>query len=196
MQLTALELTLSTTEVLGMTLTNARLSVISVAEAPPMERDDRFHFSDGSVRVLMQAYVNGFPLVLSGWNVGTPQGRLSPAGDQLSLTDLRFELEDSVISAALEIAIHGQYDARRPNAQITHVTAPTSCADPVALLATSWDDDQDPLTHTWWIRDVGTFDGPLVEVVLPAGEHDLMLTSFDPSGLFDSETLRYARRCR
>jgi hypothetical protein len=160
-----------------------------------MERGDRFRFSDGSLRVLMQTHVNGFPLVLSGWNVGMPRGRLSPAGDQLSLTDLRFEFEDSVIAAALEIDIQGHYDARRPNAQITLTSAPTSCAEPVALLATSWDDDQEPLEHAWWIRDVGTFKGPLVEVVLPAGEHDLMLTSFDPSGLFHSETLRYARRC-
>jgi hypothetical protein len=195
LQLTALELTLPTTEVLGMTITNARLVVVSVTEAPIMERDDRFHFSDGSIRVLLQAHVNGFPLVLSGWNAGMPLGRLSPAGDQLSLTDLRFEFEDSVISAALEIGIQGHYDARRPNAQVTHVTAPTSCAQPVTLLATSWDDDGDPLTHSWWIKDVGTFSGPLLEVVLPAGEHDVMLTSFDPSGLFHSETLRYARRC-
>jgi hypothetical protein len=196
MQLTALELTLPATEVLGMTLTRARLSVISVTEAPIIERGDRFHFSDGSIRVLMEAHVNGFPLVLSGWNVGMPQGRLSPGGDQFSLTDLRFEFEDSVVSAALELAIQGQYDARRPNAQITLTTAPTSCAEPVALLATSWDDDEGPLTHSWWIRGVGKLEGTLVEVVLPAGEHDVMLTSFDPSGLFDTETLRYARRCR
>lgn len=196
LQLAALELTLPTTEVLGMTLTHARLTVISVAEAPMMERGDHFRFSEGSIRVLMQAYVDGFPLVLSGWNAGTPRGRLSPAGDQFSFTNLRFELEDSVITAALELDLHGQYDARRPNAQITHVTAPTSCDEPITLLATSWDDDQDPLTHTWWFRDIGTFSGPTVEVVLPAGEHDVMLTSFDPSGLFGSETLRYARTCQ
>src|SRR5690606_9077941 len=117
---------------------------------------------------------------------GTPRGRLSPAGDQLSLTGLRFEFEDSVVTAALEIDIQGQYDARRPNAQITHTTAPKSCTEPVTLLATSWDDDDEPLTHSWWIRDVGTFSGPLVEVVLPAGLHDVMLTSFDPAGLFDT----------
>jgi hypothetical protein len=195
-QLTALDLTLPTTEVLGMTLTHARLSVISVTEAPRMERDGRFHFSDGSLRVLMQAYVNGFPLLLSGWNAGEARGRVSPAGDQLSLIDLRFELEDSVIAAALEISIMGHYDARRPNAQITQVGAPAGCDEPVTLLATSWDDDLEPLTHRWWIRDVGTFEGPAIEVVLAAGEHDVMLTSFDPSGLFDSEALRYARRCR
>jgi hypothetical protein len=146
--------------------------------------------------VLLQAHVDGFPLVLSGWNAGMPQGRLSPAGDQLSLTDLQFELEDSVITAALEIAIQGQYDARRPNAQITLTTAPTSCSEPVTLLATSWDEDEDPLEHAWWIRDVGNLEGPLVEAVLPAGEHDVMLTSFDPSGLFDTQTLRYVRVCR
>jgi hypothetical protein len=196
LQLTALELALPTTEVLGMTITDARLAVIAVTEAPVMERDDRFHFSDGSIRVLLQAHVNGFPLVLGGWNAGAPQGRVSPAGDQLSITDLRFEFEDSVVSAALDIGIQGQYDARRPNAQITHATAPASCAEPLTLFATSWDDDGDPLTHRWWIKDVGTFWGPLVDVVLPAGEHDVMLTSFDPSGLFHSETLLYDRRCR
>ena len=43
---------------------------------------------------------------------------------------------------------------------------------------------------------MGSFSGPLIEVALPAGKHDVMLTSFDPSGLFDSETLRYDRRCQ
>lgn len=197
-QLTGLELTLPATEVLGLTITHARLGVISVTEAPMVERGESFRFSDGALRVLMQAQVDDFPLVLTGWNVGRPLGRVSPAGNQFSLSDLRFEFADGVISAALEIGIQGQYDARRPNAQITHVTAPTSCAEPVTLLATSWDEDEheDVLTHRWWIHDVGTFFGPMVEVVLPAGEHDVMLTSFDPTGLFDSDTLRYARTCR
>jgi hypothetical protein len=196
LQLTALEVTLPTTQVLGMTITNARLAVISVAEAPVMERGDHFHFSDGSMRVSVQAHVDGIPLALSGWNTGQPRGRLSPAGDQLSLDDLRFEFEDSMITAALEIGIQGHYDARRPNAQITHVTAPESCAEPVTLLATSWDDDGDALVHEWWIEGVGVLSGALVEVVLPAGEHDVRLTSFDPSGLFDHDTLRYVRMCQ
>lgn len=196
LELTSLELTLPTTEALGMTITDARLTVVGVTEAPVMERDDGFHFSDGSLRVLLRAQVDGFPLRLEGWNAGIVRGRVSPAGDQFSLTGLRFEFEDSVITAALEIGVQGQYDARRPEAQITHVSAPVACAEPVTLLATSWDDDGDELTHTWWIRDVGTFSGPMVDVVLPAGEHDVMLTSFDPSGLFDSATLRYSRRCR
>lgn len=196
LQLTTLELTLPPTQAVGMTITNARLAVVSVTEAPVIERGDHFHFSDGSIRVSLQAHVDGFPLVLGGWNVGSPQGYVSPAGDQLSLTDLRFELEDSVVTAALEIGIQGRYDARRPNAQITQVTEPTSCAEPATLLATSWDDDDEPLEHTWWIEGIGSFSGPVLEVMLPAGEHDVMLTSFDPSGLFDTETLRYARRCR
>lgn len=144
----------------------------------------------------MQAHVNGFPLVLTGTNVGSPSGRVSPEGDQFSLSGLRFEFADSVIAAALEIEIQGHYDARRPNAQITRSTAPESCKEPVTLLATSWDSDQDPLTHSWWVRDVGSFTGPLLEVVLPAGEHDVMLTARDPSGLVDSTNLRYARTCR
>lgn len=196
LDLTALELTLPETHVMGLTIDQARLAVIAVTEAPMIERGEQFAFSDGSIRVSMQAHANGYPLLLSGWNAGNLRGRLSPAGDQLSLTGLYFEFEDSVITAALEIDIQGQYDARRPNAQITHLTAPTSCQDALTLLATSWDDDQDPLTHTWWIRDVGTFSGPLVEVALPAGEHDVMLTSRDPSGLFDTAVLRYARRCQ
>jgi len=196
MELTGLDLVLPETQVLGMTITQARLTVVAVAEAPMMERGEYFRFSDRSVRVLMEAHVDGYRLLLSGWNAGTPRGRLSPAGDQLSLTDLSFEFEDSVITATLEIGIQGQYDARRPNAQITHLTAPTSCQEPVTLLATSWDDDSDPLTHRWWIKDVGTFFGPSVEIVLPTGEHHVILTSRDPSGLFDTETLRYARRCQ
>jgi hypothetical protein len=195
LQLTALELTLPTTEALGMTITDARMAVVGVTEVPMMERGDRFHFSDGSLRVLLQAEVDGFPLRLEGWNAGVVQGRVSPAGDQFSLTDLRFEHEDTFLAAALEVGIQGQYDARRPEAQITHLTAPVACADPVTLLATSWDDDGDELTHRWWIRDIGTFSGAMLEVVLPAGDHDVVLTSFDPSGLFDSATLRYSRRC-
>lgn len=196
LELAALELTLPTTTALGMTITNARLAVVSIDEAPVIERGEHFRFSEGVIRVLMQAYVDGFPLVLSGTNVGNPSGRLSPAGNQFSITDLRFVFEDSAIAAALEIEIQGQYDARRPNAQITQLTTPTTCDEPASLLATSWDDDQDPLTHTWWVRDVGTFSGPLLELALPAGTYDVMLTSQDPSGLFDTETLRYARRCR
>lgn len=196
LQLTALELTLPPTEALGMTITHARLAVVSVTEAPVIERGDHFQFSDGSIRVSLQAHVDGLPLVLGGRNVGSPQGYVSPAGDQFSLTDLRFEFEDSVITAGLEIGIQGRYDARRPNAQITQVAASTSCVEPATLLATSWDDDEDPLEHTWWIEGIGSFSGPILEVVLPAGEHDVMLTSLDPSGLFDTATLRYARRCR
>lgn len=41
-----------------------------------------------------------------------------------------------------------------------------------------------------------SFERPLIEVVLPAGEHDVMLTSLDPTGRFDSQTLRYERRCQ
>lgn len=196
LELTALEITLPTTIAMGMTITQARLSVVAIDDAPELERGERFSYPEGAIRVLMQAHVNGFPLVLTGTNVGSPSGRVSPEGDQFSLSGLRFEFADSVIAAALEIEIQGHYDARRPNAQITRSTAPESCKEPVTLLATSWDSDQDPLTHTWWVRDVGSFTGPLLEVVLPAGEHDVMLTARDPSGLVDSTNLRYARTCR
>jgi hypothetical protein len=196
MELTALELTLPTTTALGMTVTKARLSVVAVEEAPVLEHGEHFRFSEGALRVLMQAYVDGVPLVLSGTNVGSPSGRLSPAGDQFSISGLRFEYADSVVNAALEIDIQGQYDARRPTAQITRVAAPERCDEPVSLLATSHDADQDPLTHTWWVRGIGTFSGPLLELPLPAGEHTVMLTSGDASRLFDSETLRYTRVCR
>jgi len=196
MALTALELTLPTTSALGMTITKARLSVVSVEEAPVIERGEHFRFSEGSIGVLLKAYIDGFPLVLTGTNVGSPSGRLSPAGDQFSIAGLRFEYVDSVVEAALEVDIQGQYDARRPTAQITRVAAPDRCGEPVTLLATSWDADQDPLTHTWWVRGIGSFSGPLLEIPLPAGEHTLMLTSGDGSRLFDSETLRYSRTCR
>jgi hypothetical protein len=196
MALTNLELTLPTTTALGMTITKARLSVVAVEEAPMIEHGEHFRFSDGSLRVLMQAHVDGIPLVLAGTNVGSPSGHISPDGDQFSISGLRFEHVDSVISAALEIDIQGQYDARRPNAQITRTSAPDRCDEPVSFLATSWDADEDPLVHTWWIRDIGSFSGPLLELPLPAGEHDVMLTSRDASGLFDAETLRYARTCR
>ncbi len=195
LELGALELTLPTTTAMGMTITNARLSVVSIDEAPVLERGERFRYPEGAIRVLMQAHVNGFPLVLTGTNVGSPTGRVAPQGDQFSLSGLRFEFADSAISAALEIEIQGQYDARRPSAQITRSTEPTSCNEPITLRATSWDDDQDPLTHRWWVRDIGTFTGPLLDLVLPAGEYDVMLTSMDPSGLFDSEVMRYVRRC-
>jgi hypothetical protein len=196
LELSALELTLPTTSAMGMTISRARLSVVAVEEAPVLERGEHFRFSEGSLRVLMQAYVDGVPLVLSGTNVGSPSGRISPAGDQFSISGLRFEYADSVVDVALEVDIQGQYDARRPTAQITRVAAPQRCDEPVSLLATSHDADQDPLTHTWWVRGIGTFSGPLLELALPAGEHTVMLTSGDGSGLFDSETLRYARVCR
>ena len=128
--------------------------------------------------------------------MGSPSGRLSPAGDQFSISGLRFEHSDGLVDAALELEIQGQYDARRPTAQITRVAAPERCDEPVSLLATSWDADGDDLTHTWWVRGVGSFSGPLLELPLPAGEHTVMLTSGDASKLFDSETLRYARSCK
>lgn len=196
MELTALELSLPTTSALGMTITKARLSVVGVEETPVLERGEHFRFAEGTLRVLMQAYVDGIPLVLSGTNIGSPTGRLSPAGDQFSISGLRFEYADSIVKAALEIDIQGQYDARRPTAQITRVTAPERCDEPVTLVATSWDADRDDLTHTWWVRGVGSFSGPLLELPLPAGEHTVMLTSGDASKLFDSETLRYTRVCR
>lgn len=196
LELTALELTLPPTSALGMTITKARLSVVSVEEAPELERGEHFRFSEGAIRVLMQAHVDGIPLLLGGKNVGSPSGRLSPAGDQFSISGLRFEHSDGVVEAALELDIQGQYDARRPTAQITRVAAPERCDEPVSLLATSWDADQDPLTHKWWVQGVGSFTGPLLELSLPAGEHTVMLTSGDGSRLFDTETLRYARSCK
>ncbi len=196
MELTALELTMPTTSALGMTITRARLSVVFVEEAPMLERGEYFRFSDGAIGVLVQAYVDDRPLVLTGTNVGNPSGRISPAGDQFSISGLRFEYADSLIDAALELDIQGQYDARRPSAQIMRGTTPERCAEPVSLLATSWDADQDSLTHTWWVRGIGSFPGPLLEVPLPAGEYTVMLTSWDGSGLFDTETLRYTRNCR
>ena len=195
MALTTLELTLPPTDLLGMTVTQARLDVVAVREAPMIEHSESFGFADGALEVLMQAHVDGIPLVVSGRNTGNPHGHLSPAGDQLSLTDLRFEFDDGVLSAALEVEIHGQYDARRPNAQITPLTTASSCGEPMSWLATSWDDDGDPLTHRWWIRDVGTFEGPLLERVLPPGLLEVTLTSQDPSGRFDTETLRYDHKC-
>lgn len=196
MELTALELALPATSRLGMSITRARLSVVAIEEAPMLERGEHFRFSEGALRVLMQVYVDGVPLVLEATNVGSPSGRLSPGGDQFSISGLRFEYVDSVVQAALEIDIQGQYDARRPTAQITRVSAPERCDEPVSLLATSWDADQDALTHTWWVRDMGSFSGPLLELPLPAGEHTVMLTSGDGTGLFDTETLPYARVCR
>lgn len=196
LELAALELTLPPTTALGLTITQARLSVVSVEEAPVVERGEDFQLADGAFGVLMQAQVDGVPLVLSGTNVGTARGRISSSGDQFSISDLRFQYADSVFTAALDIDIQGRYDDRRPNAQITRGSAPERCDEPVTLLATSWDADQDPLTHTWWVRGIGSFSGPLLELPLPAGEHTVMLTTGDDSGLFDSETLRYARKCQ
>lgn len=195
-ELAALELTIPTTQALGLTITNARLEVVSVTGAPVLERGQHFRFADGALGVLVQASVDGMPVVLTGRNVGNIDGWVAPAGDQLSLSGLRFEFQDGVITAALEIEIQGRYLARRPNAQITGSTPPASCDEPVAWLATSWDDDHDPLTHTWWVRGVGSFSGPLLEVVLPPGDYDVTLISQDPSGLFDGTSLRYSRRCQ
>lgn len=91
----------------------------------------------------------------------------------------------------IDVMVKWPHSAERAN-----LSAPERCDEPVSLLATSHDADQDPLTHTWWVRGVGTFSGPLLELPLPAGEHTVMLTTADGTGLFDSETLRYARVCQ
>ncbi|MCA9709013.1 MAG: hypothetical protein KDK70_24425 [Myxococcales bacterium] len=196
LEITSLVLTLPTTEAFGMTISKARLEVVSLARAPMIERGQSFRFDDSSIGVLMQAHVDDVPLVLGGSNAGPTHGVLSPAGDQFSISGLRFEFEDSVITAALELEIQGHYDARRPNAQITILDAPASCQEPVTLLATSWDDDGEPLTHSWWVRDVGIFEGPMLELDGPAGDYTVLLTSSDPSGLFDTERLRYVGSCQ
>ena len=69
-------------------------------------------------------------------------------------------------------------------------------AGALLLGACSSDDDGDELTHAWWVRDVGTFSGPLLELTVPAGDYDVMLTSTEPSGLFDTQLVRYSRKCQ
>lgn len=191
-----LKLSLPTTEVLGMTITGAQLIATSFQREPTIERGEDFSFPAESIEVILRAEVDGNLLVLTGHNMDTATGQLAPAGDSFSLSDLRFGFEDSILSATLEVNIQGGYDEHAPTALIQRMAAPSACAEPVVFAAASYDADDEPLEHRWWVPGMGSFSGPLLEVALPAAQSRVVLTSFDPSGRFDIEGLTYTRSCQ
>lgn len=195
-ELASLVLTLPTTQVLGMTVANASLQVISVEEAPEIAAGGSIQYSEGALGILLRAQVDGTPLILAGYNSGNVSGLLAPEDDVFSLTGLRFEFDDGVISAMLEADVHGHYEVRAPTAEITLMPPSPICSDPVTFLATSWDPDLDIMSHRWWIEDVGTFHGSDLEVALGPGAYTIVLTTEDSTGSWDTETLYYTRSCQ
>lgn len=193
--LAELTASLPSTTVQGIALQNASLSVYQVDSQPVLSSSGGYSYAPGTVHAILSGVANGVPLVLVGANTGSAQGQILPASDVLTLSNLRFDYGDSVISGALNLSIVGDYTKRGPTAVIVPVDVPRACSDPVSFRAASSDLDGQSLTHVWWIPSTLVSTGPTLDVVLANGDYTIGLISRDPDGRLDAEAIEYTRTC-
>jgi hypothetical protein len=180
----------------GLRLENLHLLVEQVMEESPLSASGAFSFGSRSLRATLSLSVDGIPLVVTGYNEGRVNGIVLPRADAMTLTNLVFGFRDGPIDAALALNINGTYVRHAPDALVEVVEAPVDCASPVTFEAASSDLDGDALAHVWWVPPWFLGSGNLLDATLPPGPYRVFLTSFDPSGRFDSTALEYVRSCR
>lgn len=196
LHLTWLGMSLPSLDVDGVAVDEAHLELVAAQAAPRVGSSGDVEFPAGALQVLLSASTAAGRLHLVRSNAVAVTGRASPSTNTLHLSGLQFDYSDSVVSASLSIDLQARYDRRAPQAVIAVSDAPVDCGDPVAFRAASVDHDGDPMVHRWVTEDGLRGTGELFEAVLAAGEHTVRLTSLDPHGGFDTDTLLYNRRCR
>ena len=179
----------------GVSITDATLSVTDAPPAPLSSGS--FTLPAGSVGATATATIAGNES--SGKAVTTQDisGRISPATDTVSISNIVFSYDNSFFVADLRIDVQGSYGSRAPVAAIQVVDAPSSCGAPVAFQARSVDYDGDKLDHRWFVTETGeSKTGALFETLLQPGTHHVSLLSKDPLNRTGSATLAYQRSCR
>ena len=193
--LAALDLSLPSLTIQGVSIQNARLSVYQVDSQPMILSSGAFSYGPGTLHAIMSASADGIPIMLEGANSGPVTGMLAPASGAMTLSGLDFDYSDSVIAASLEVDVVGAYTVRGPTAVIVPVVVPRDCQEPVVFRAATSDPDHQSLTHLWWVPGVLTAGGSTLDVVLAAGTHAIGLIAQDADGRLDATAIRYTRDC-
>jgi hypothetical protein len=192
-ELSGLDLSMPSTVVQGISLGDQHLFLEETANGPFELVRDRFVVPDRALRFTMSGSVNGLPIVLTGYNDGPVQGRLS--WSSLTLSALQFTYQDDVFRANLRVDISMTTDASKPSASIRVLDAPASCDEAVVLDASSTDPDGDSLSHVWWYPPAGFFVGTSLMATLAPGPHSIFLIAQDSMGYSDATGIRYNRVC-
>ncbi len=194
--LSQFEASIPTNSVEGLTIENAHFYLYKANDVVLGRKGD-FRYEAGDVEAVLSADVNGVRISAVGASTRAAVGHVSPSTGVLSLRELEFQYTSKVFAATLMLSVEGAYTSRRPVADIALVSAPASCADPVAFTAASRDYDGDPLTHHWEVAGGGQLgEGELFEVALSEGEHRIVLRSSDATSRHGYTSLVYRRRCQ
>jgi hypothetical protein len=178
----------------GLPVQAAELTLIGVAEPPVIDRTGGFSFPAGSLQFVLTATVADVPLAVTRTNAAAAQGRLSRGADVFELSDLRLAYDDAELEAELRLELAGAHTNRAPHAAIRRLDNPLDCDEPIVLQAATMDPDGDPMQHYWWTPR-GMFQAPAAELVLPPGDHFIVLVSVDQHGAHDATSLTYKRSC-
>lgn len=196
LDLAKLELTLPSTTVHGLVLSNMHMEVQRVDVKPTVGTAGGFNYPAGTLHARLSGLISGVPMVLAGTNAATVTGTLSPQADVMTLSGLRFDYSDSGIAAQLEIDIVGDYTERGPTAVIVPMNVPRACTQAVTFRAATSDPDGGTFTHVWWVPGSQMATGSTISLVLPAGQHRLALISRDNTGHLDATGILYNRSCQ
>lgn len=196
LDLGALRIDLPAMNIVGIPLSNAHLAVYQVDSKPFLDGSGSFSYPPGTLHVVMSVVAGGIPFSLERSNSETVHGQLSPWSDTLMISGLKFDYIDSVIAAQLQIDVVGDYVERGPTAVIAPTKVPLKCNQPVQFRAVSSDPDGSKLKHIWWIPGDLVQSGPVLNVALADGPHDIALLSQDKEGHLDAGMLTYVRTCR
>jgi len=182
----------------GYVIDDAVMTITPVAgAAPSINSRGRFVYQPGELQAEIEFEFGGTLLKRSAVSSTRAIGRHKPGNNVAKLTKLEFDYDGTLIDATMLINVRGDFINRRPDAEITAILEPVSCADPVRFDAQSVDPDGDPMTHVWSVPKLdlsGT--GNEFSVVLPAGEHFITMVSTDDSGARAGTGLEYTRECR
>jgi hypothetical protein len=178
----------------GLTVQSADLSLVAVTARPVIDRSGGFEFPPGSLHFVLTASLADIPLAITRTNATATHGRFSHAADLFEVTDLRLSYEDSDFGAELRLDLVGSHTNRAPQAAIRRIDNPLDCDEPVVLEAASVDLDDDPMQHYWW-TPTGMLQASTAELVLPPGDHFVVLVSADNRGAHDATSLTYTRSC-
>ena len=193
--LACLDVSTANLSVGGLAIASARISIVGKTTAPPLKHGGTFTYPAGSLQAMLDVETLGTTLTLFATNHSPASGRHRPENDILSIANLQFKYDDSLLSDNLSLDISVQYENRPPLAAIRTLSNPKGCVADASFQAASSDPDNDPVTHVWWAPGHGTGAGPVFDIDLPAGTHPIMLISSDDGGGQDVEVVMIGSNC-